>query len=179
MKTLYLVALISFLIGVSLATFAVLRLSDGLDQLQPQEIPQHHIHAGFHIYQNGQALNLSLPEYMHTTPCTINEVQPTVSPTEVQLEKAHLHDNVGDVVHSHRTGATWGDLVTNLKLHLTNPFGYINGIYFENILEQPIRDYDQVLITDTELPNVAQALKNLPSLEDIRVVSRSSESCGS
>ncbi len=66
-----------------------------------------HLHAGFQVYVDGVKQDFSDYQYMEIQPCGITDYGEK-TPEEQQLEKAHLHDGVGDVVHVHRAGATWG-----------------------------------------------------------------------
>jgi len=59
-----------------------------------------HYHAGFQVYVDGVKQDFSADKYMKVDPCTI---APKTA-ADVQLDKGHLHDKVGDVVHIHTTG---------------------------------------------------------------------------
>lgn len=141
---------------------------------------EQHIHAAFHIYKNGQRLDLTGSKYMEISPCDIEQSGKEPTTEEIQKDKAHLHDFVGDVVHSHVAPSTWGDLMQNLAVELQSPIGYINGELIFSILDKEIADYDQVLILDGSVDEdlIPELITKLPSLEHIREVSRSSESCG-
>src|SRR3989344_8557320 len=69
-----------------------------------------HFHAAFHLYENNSLKDFGEFKYMHISKCTEDQEHVDEDP---QLEKAHLHDNIGDVVHVHRNNATWGDLFFN------------------------------------------------------------------
>ena len=89
-----------------------------------------HAHAGFIVFENNKKLNFSDNKFMKIEPCT-NEKEHggNHSEKEIQVEKAHLHDNAGDVVHMEREGATWKDMFTNSKIELdfTKTTGYIKN----------------------------------------------------
>ena len=65
---------------------------------------------------------------MFLKPCLTNGKEDTNS-ENIQLEKAHLHDNVGDLVHIEARDAFWRDLFTNIKFPMdyAKTAGYING----------------------------------------------------
>ena len=53
---------------------------------------------------------------MHIEPCRDEEHEKEKKDAkEIQLEKAHLHDMIGDVVHVHYKGTRWKDLFANLN----------------------------------------------------------------
>ncbi len=91
-------------------------------------IPQKtHYHAGFVVFQNNKKVNFSDIKYMYLEPCTLNKNNDTNS-TDIQIEKAHLHDDVGDLVHIERTGPIWKDLFTNMHypIDYSKSTGFIN-----------------------------------------------------
>src|SRR4051812_30234652 len=85
------------------------------DQIQEKFFPvkELHYHAGFQVYENGKQKSFADIAYMHDKPCTGKKAEEEKE--DEQIEKAHLHDLVGDVVHVHRENATWGDLFKNIK----------------------------------------------------------------
>src|SRR5258708_3038706 len=74
-----------------------------------------HFHAGSQVYINDKIQSFTGNQYMHEAPCVVNGKSVSESDPDDQGEKAHLHDHIGDVVHVHRKGATWGDLFFNIK----------------------------------------------------------------
>ena len=111
-------------------------------------IPQEtHYHAGFVVFKNDKKINFSDVKYMFLEPCTLNKNNDN-SPTDIQIEKAHLHDNVGDVVHIERTGAKWQDLFTNIHflINYSKTTGYINGEKVANYQLQPIKPDDILVV---------------------------------
>lgn len=62
-----------------------------------------HFHAGFLVYVDGKLQDFSGDIYMSPNVCRKPDVR--LSSEEEQMEKAHLHDGVGDVVHVHRKSA--------------------------------------------------------------------------
>lgn len=114
---------------------------------RPQAKPVHY-HAGFRIYLNGQLQDYSDARYMNFVACTDHAVRKSAA--EEQLEKAHLHDSVGDVVHVHRQGAVWGDLFRNLGVVIpagTSVRGFLDGKMIASPLSRPIiADQSYILI---------------------------------
>lgn len=136
-----------------------------------------HYHAGFLIYIDDQLQDYSGYQYMNYTPCS--EHNEKKSPVEEQIEKAHLHDNVGDVVHVHRTGAVWGDLILNSKIELPNDKvvgGYIDGVKKDQILQEPIEPYTTAVI----LVGESSATRSAERIDraQIEAVEAKSELCG-
>lgn len=137
-----------------------------------------HVHAGFQVYTNNKIVDFSDFKYMHEAPCTVNG-KPVEGYKDEQMEKAHLHDQTGDVVHVHRDNAIWGDLFQNIKYPLSpeNINVYINGVKTENFLEQKIEPYHSVVIFVGEQENVQVRLKNAVKKDRILQVEKKSETC--
>jgi hypothetical protein len=137
-----------------------------------------HFHAGFIVLKDNKQVDFSNIKYMHTKPCGNTTVEHT-DPEEEQIEKAHLHDYVGDVVHVHRKGATWGDLFTNLKypLDYAHVTAYINGQKTTNVQQFPIRAYDSLVVfigkNDIKL-GLTKAVKK----SHMQQVEKKSDNCG-
>jgi hypothetical protein len=139
-----------------------------------------HYHAGFLVYVNNQLQDFSDLKYMKLTPCGQHEDE--LTPAQEQLEKAHLHDSNGDVVHVHRDGATWGDLFTNMEYALPEGVNvaYVNGERFEgDISTYGIHADDSVVIFVGTNDDIETKLEEAVTLERIRVVEGQSEDCGS
>jgi hypothetical protein len=135
-----------------------------------------HYHAGFLVYVDGTLQDFSGDQYMNIDFCSIPHAKET--PQEIQIGKAHLHDNVGDVVHVHRPGAVWGDLFTNI--HYAFPAGkpiagYVNGQAVPDILRDPIKPYDSVIITVGDSSTVD--LTNMVPKSHMVDVEKHSEGC--
>lgn len=144
----------------------------------PKPSEEHvHIHAGFKVYINDEAQDYSNYKYMNFVPCTEHDTKK--SPEEEQIEKAHLHDSVGDVVHVHRSGSKWGDLFRNAKIELPSGStikGYIDGKETADILNQPITAYESVVfvVGDSKIDHSQEKV----SLDHIKEVETRSELCG-
>lgn len=138
---------------------------------------QIHYHAGFLVYLDGKLIDFSKNQYMTQDYCKLESEK--LTPAQIQIDKAHLHDNIGDVVHIHAPGARWKDLFYNLKF--TFPAsrkisGYIKGQEVPNILDQPITPYESVIITIGSSKGVN--LTKYVTKKQIREVEKISESCG-
>lgn len=129
---------------------AILLLGSGVFiRAQKLFIPQKtHYHAGFVVFQNDKKLDFSDLKYMSIEPCVLDNKRENDSPEQVQVEKAHLHDNVGDLIHVERTSAKWQDLFTNIhySLDYAKTTGYINGKQVNNYQFQSIKPFDSLVI---------------------------------
>ncbi|HLD03245.1 MAG TPA: hypothetical protein VJC17_00565 [Candidatus Dojkabacteria bacterium] len=135
-----------------------------------------HFHAAFLVYENNNLKDFSEFKYMHISRCSEDLEHVAEDP---QLEKAHLHDNIGNIVHVHRKNATWGDLFFNIRYDLPqNIMANVNGIPAENILERKIQPYDRILIYYGEITEITQKLTQVPDIEEMRKAEARSESCG-
>jgi hypothetical protein len=149
----------------------------GLTPIEPEEV---HYHAGFQVYKDNILQDFSGLEYMHIAPCSEDEHEEPHSPEEEQLERAHLHDNIDDVVHVHRDGASWGDLFTNIKVEVNPDKVYINGKLLEkDFLSYPIGVYDSAVIFVGKNTEIEDKLAGAVTKEHITEAENKSESCGS
>lgn len=161
-----------FVIG--LVTFAV---AFYLLRMISQEPKERHIHAGFQVYADGKLQNFSLNKYMSIESCK-EEIHEKKTEDEIQEEKAHLHDNVGDVVHSEREGARWKDLFTNIHFSFDRSkqiTGYVNGQEVRDIFSYPINAYDSVTIFVGKTDK--SSLKNAVTKNKIKEAEKTSEDC--
>lgn len=67
-----------------------------------------HYHANFAVYINGQREEFKNPIYYVDANCTVNMT--SVTP----YMRAHMHDNVNDVVHVEDEATTWSQFFNNL-----------------------------------------------------------------
>jgi hypothetical protein len=144
---------------------------------KPVAPPQVHYHAEFQVYVNGVKQDFSADKYMDLTACRIGPE----TEVEKQLDKGHLHDNVGEVVHVHTNGAVWSDLFTNIKYPIDPSQGletYINGIKVDNGLSQPIKPYDSLVVLIGPHGDIKPILQNQVTRAQIVAVEGTSESCG-
>lgn len=142
-------------------------------QIHPN-IPVHY-HAGFIVYVNGIRQDFGDSRYMKIEPCTTagSEIK-----EDDQLEKAHLHGGIGDVVHVHREGALWKEFFVNIKYSLPKSTlsGYINTVKTDNLLNVQIRPYDSVVFVFGDVPSEATTAGI--SKEHIIEVEKTKEQCG-
>jgi hypothetical protein len=131
-----------------------------------------HYHAGFVVYVDGVQQDLAETRYMNYSACSEHDYEKSAA--EEQVEKAHLHDMVGDVVHVHRTGAVWRDLLTNIKLSLPGEVvAIIEGQLIENPLDLPIEPEQSIVLFVGERPSNPHVV----ATEHIREVGSRSELC--
>lgn len=139
-----------------------------------------HYHAGFQVYVDNELQDFADLKYMKQDPCG-DKHEVTDSPEEEQLEKAHLHDLNGDVVHVHRESPTWGDLFINMEYEFPEEgsIAYVNGQRIEgDILNEVIETNDSVVIFVGTNDNIEEKLTSAVTLERIREVEALSEDCG-
>ncbi len=142
------------------------------------ELKHVHYHAGFQVYVNGKQVDFAKPEYMHEKPCTVAK---NVEHEDEQIEKAHLHELVGDVVHVHREPVYWSDLFTNLKYSFdtSKPMSaYINGKKAPDFLSVQIHPYDSLIVLVGSHGNSKSYLKNEVTKQYIQSIEKHSEQCG-
>lgn len=139
-----------------------------------------HFHAGFDLYRDGELVDLAKLEYMLEKPCTLDEHEEPTTLADEQIEKAHLHDLVGDVVHVHSEHATWGDLFRNIGITFTEPVtGYTAIGTITDVLNQEIIPSERIVIAEGELADPEAKLAEVPDEARIRQVEATSENCGS
>lgn len=134
-----------------------------------------HYHAGFMVFKDNAQVDFSDIKYMEVKPCGGDEHD-----EDEQIEKAHLHDGVGDVVHVHREGAKWTDLFTNIKypIDYSTAKAYVNGTQLTNFQDLTIQPYDSVVVLIGENDTEA-ALSNAVTKTHIEETEKRSENCGS
>jgi hypothetical protein len=138
-----------------------------------------HIHAGFQVYRDGVKQDFSDMKYMKIEPCTTKEHKLTAE--EEQQERAHLHDQNGDIVHVHRKGATWGDLFKNIDYQLPKDkevASYDGDQKIDNFLSTQVQAYQSVVIVIGDQSKAAEFAKGRVTVERIKEVEKLSEKCG-
>ncbi len=161
-----------FLLSVFIALFIGIGFFLRLANNKKEEV---HYHAGFMVYIDGKKERFSDMRYMDIESCS--EQPNNKNP---QLEKAHLHDNIGDVVHVEEENAVWEDLFKNINYSFPDDkkvFAYVNNKdnIVNDILSYPIKPDDSIIIIIGKNDN-----NNLEfvSKEHIEEAGRNSESCG-
>lgn len=148
------------------------------ETVQPED--EIHYHAGFQVYKDDVLQDFSGLQYMHLESCTEEEHKEEPSAEEEQLEKAHLHDGIGDVIHVHRENVTWKDFFENIKVDINSEASaYINGKEVENFQDSPINTYDSLVIFEGQNTDTNEKLQKAVSKEHIIETESKSESCGS
>ena len=143
----------------------------------PQKV---HYHAGFVVFDNNRKVDFSNAKYMNVSPCTLqSSEEENVSASDIQKEKAHLHDFDGEDVHVERSGAKWSDLFTNLNysINYSSATGYINGKVVQNFQEQSINPYDSLVVFIGK-NNISQDLKQGVTKAHIQEAAKKSVDCG-
>ncbi len=168
-KKLFIIVIAVILVIVGIASYFIYH------RLQPQA--KIHYHAGFAVFNNNQKIDFSNIKYMYEKPCTLTG-KATETDSNNQLEKAHLHDQVGDVVHIEQAGALWKDLFTNIKypLDYAKTQGYINHIKITNYQNQAIHNND-VLVVFQGSNNISKDLPQEPTVAYIDRMAKKSTSC--
>lgn len=69
-----------------------------------------HYHANFHVFVNSQREQFADPTLYEESGASCSEEEGQMTP----MERAHMHDNVNDVVHVEDQAVTWGQFFTNL-----------------------------------------------------------------
>lgn len=135
-----------------------------------------HYHAGFTVYQNNQKVDFSDLKYMTISPCV---AEGTEQPEEdEQNEKAHLHDNIGDVIHVEAPGALWKDLFTNIRypIDYASATAYMNGQKVEDFSSRPIQPDESLVIFIGD--NDMQFATMAASVSYIEEQAKKSTTCG-
>ena len=150
-----------------------------------------HYHANFAVYINGQREAFTDPAFYEESGAACSE--------EAQMtphERAHLHDNVNDVVHVEDQAVTWGQFFTNLgwivdaKLIQTPSLMYVadqdhkisfilNGEKTDNVSNRVIGDRDKLLVDFAgSQENINKAYADIPSSAQKYNLSKDPATCG-
>lgn len=145
----------------------------------PHESEKVHYHAGFIVIKNNQQENFVDAKYMKIEPCRTNESNHDESEDE-QLEKAHLHDNVGDVVHVENNQGKWKDLFTNIgyDINYSEAQAYINGEKVTGFENRPIKAYESLVVLLGPGNDVNKFLPLAVTKSHIQEAESKSEDCG-
>jgi hypothetical protein len=157
-----------FLMAASLVAGAVLVFGIRFFTYQPPE--EVHYHANFALYLNGQREEFKDAHYY-------TEVEMCTGDTEdIPTERAHMHDEINNVVHVEDNAVTWGNFFENLGWTLgpnfiAKPDGMVyqaggntklhimlNGQDYTdlgNMAGRVIKDKDRLLISFGEESNAA------------------------
>lgn len=171
-KLFYLVVLI-FLISLGWFSWVV------WEKVIPHE--KTHYHAGFIVVKDNQIVDFAKPEFMSFTPCVVTGVKEEETPEQTQIEKAHLHDEIGDVVHVEEDNAKWGDLFTNIHypINYSEAVAYINGKKVNDIKDQPIKHYQSAVIFIGANQDIQKFLNQAATKQHMLDAAAKSKDCGS
>ncbi len=136
-----------------IAGLAVAILVGGLISYQKE--PEFHEHADFAIVIDGKELDFSDDKYMSFVPCSDDVHYHTPE------EAVHLHENNGDVIHSHQSVVNYGHFINTVMPELRERDDlrfFINGEEVDALWDKKVRDLEQVLITNTQ-GDVSQELE--------------------
>ncbi|HSX46111.1 MAG TPA: hypothetical protein VLG27_03865 [Candidatus Saccharimonadia bacterium] len=94
---------------------------------------QVHYHANFVLFINGQREEFKGPQYYQEV-----AVCSSTNAITIPQERAHMHDNINNVIHVHDHAVTWGQFFANLGWTLGPNFITTpdNTIYAQNGTEQ-------------------------------------------
>lgn len=151
-------------------------------KLIPHEEPKVHYHAGFIVIKDNQQIDFSDIKYMKIEPCSEEKGGgQEKSPQHIQQEKAHLHGNVGDVVHVESNEALWRDLFLNIQysINYQETIAFIDGKQINNFQNQPIEPYQSLVLFQGTASETQRFLNQAVTKEHIKEEEVKSEDCGS
>lgn len=138
--------------------------------------PSVHYHAGFKVFSDGILVDLGAPQYMHLEYCAVDGKEEAQNN---KVEKAHLHDGIGDVVHIHSKNVKWIDLFDDINYHFPKERtiqGYRNGRKVEDILHQTVQPNESIIIVVGDRKKIS--LNDYVTTTHIRDVEQRGENCG-
>lgn len=182
-----------FLFAVGLVLGAAVILGIRFYTYKPDTV---HYHANFALYINGQQEQFKGPQYYEESAmCAVSNAS-TMTPTE----RAHMHDNINDVVHIEDHAVTWGDFFANLgwsigsnfiaqpdgTMYLENGNTKLNVILnaqdltdISSVADSVIRDQDRLLVNYGEVsePTLMQEYRAIPGTAHHYDVAQDPKSC--
>lgn len=151
-----------------------------LDQLSDDHV---HLHAGVRVFVDGVEQNYDGDEWMHVTPCTIDDYK-ALELTD-PYDKIHWHDNIGTVVHVHAKGTVWREMFESAKLfdlvERDDVVTYRSGEVADDVMEGEVEQFETVIFVFGNAPEGIDFtnIDEYVSKEQILIAENSSESCGS
>ena len=144
--------------------------------LTPKKV---HYHAGFVVFENDKKKDFSDFKYMRIKPCLLDQNQKD-SKEDIQAEKAHLHDYIGDVVHVESNDSKWNDLFKNLKYQINykDAKAYLNGQIVTDFQEIKINPYDSLVVFAGQEVDTDKFINQAVTKQHIIDSEIKSEDCG-
>jgi hypothetical protein len=189
MKSLKITPIMTGIIGLVLGVIVILVI-----RFATYTTPAHpHYHANFAVYVDGAREQFKGLGYYEETAAEMC----SLSPVDTAKERAHMHDNVSDVVHVEDHLVTWGNFMQNLGWGLGSDYiktkdtmlvngdagklsFILNGQKVDSISDQIIQDKDKLLISygtaDSAL--LQQQYTSVPSTAATYDASKDPASCG-
>jgi hypothetical protein len=164
-----------FVAGLLLASLVILGI-----RFTTYEIPHTHYHANFALYMNGKREEFKAAHYYEEiAACSVHG---TIQPAQ----RAHMHDEINDVIHVHDDGVTWEQFFNNIGWSLgpnfiqtdtktlyveddTNKLNImLNGQNLTDLTtinNQVIKDEDRLLVSFGNIDNstLAKEYKTVPA----------------
>lgn len=168
--------IILFILLIALAVTTYIRVSKNVAPKKVLDKEKVHYHAGFIVFENGKKIDFSDLKYMFIKPCGVDG-KDVEDVGDAQIEKAHLHDNVGDVVHIESLGAVWGDLFSNIKypIDYSKVTAFVNGQKVSDIKNRPIEAYDSLVLFIGSINK--NLLTSAVSKDHILLIEKTSKGC--
>lgn len=177
------------LVGVSFFLGIILTLGIRIATYRTE--PRVHYHANFAVYINGQQEQFKNPMYY-----TEIEESCTENGRMTPHERAHMHDNINNVVHVEDSAVTWGQFFQNLgwvvdpgairsadNLYLpdaqNNITFMLNGQPVDNVVRTVISDQDRLLVNygSQATDSLQTKYKTVPSTAHNYDVTQDPKSC--
>jgi len=101
-----------------------------------------HYHANFGIYADGEPIVFdSFTDFEEVAACSIDDIS-------VPEHASHMHDFVGDAVHVHEQGVTWGAFLQNIGISVSEEHLQVREVLY------PVNDGKTIVfILDGEVVN--------------------------
>ena len=187
----WLVGLIILVAGVAVGYVAGERLAvwqtSGAEETS--DTNEVHYHAGFAVFDGTQRVDFSAFRYMSPSPCELEtsgnlrfpeaRAHEDVSDESSHLDKVHLHNGNGQVVHVHTENITWRDFFKSLEYDTSSFDTAVSGgeqIPVEILLDRTIRKHERVVFTTGKYTQ--DMMNTVPAKERINTVgNQGNENC--
>ncbi|MEI6533245.1 MAG: hypothetical protein WCO06_05400 [Candidatus Roizmanbacteria bacterium] len=133
-------------------------------------------HAGFQVYFRNIKQDITGLDFM---------TQPLCEQKSNIIDKfpAHLYSQYSGIVHIHKPGIVWKELFQRMKIQIPSNnitlIGYINGEKSPNMIEEPIRPYDSIVIflDHTDTAKQEELVKKRISKKQILDIEKLNQKC--